>query len=154
MQYVHLDHPPELLLDLNPAGQRLINDGLKRNHIVAGGTCRLRELFDDRFILSPGGGNDIEVRQYSRAVDTHVEGAGTGGAEEGLGEVQSHRVARPRTEAGNGVAEITGACGLVDGHRRWICHGAQVNGVGVADRAAAGKIAVGNEGSYGRTSRV
>jgi hypothetical protein len=93
MQYVHLDRPPGLLLDLNPAEQRLINDRRKRNHVVAGGTRRLCELLDYGLVHTSRRGNNVEIRQHGRAVDTHIERAGAGGAEESLREMQPHRVA-------------------------------------------------------------
>src|SRR5258707_742956 len=82
-----------LLLDLDSAYQRLIDDRSECDYVVAGGTGGLRKLLNYRLIYAAGGRNDIEVGQHTRAVDADVESSGTGCAEEGLGEVQPHCVA-------------------------------------------------------------
>src|SRR5260370_38105473 len=84
------------LLNLNPTYQGVVDHRGKRDHVTAGGARVFRELFNHCFVLGARGRKNIEVRQYLRAVDAHVEGSGTGCREEGFGKVKPHRWARSR----------------------------------------------------------
>src|SRR5260370_29303855 len=90
MQYVYCDPYSGLLLDLDAAYQRLIDDRSEGDHIVTGRTGGLSKLLDYRLIHGAGGRNDIEVGQHACAVYADVESSGTGRAEEGLCKKQPH----------------------------------------------------------------
>ena len=66
---------------------------------------RGRERLHHRLVLAPRRRHDVEVRQHLRAVDAHVELPLTRIAVRRLGEVQPHRVARPRRQVPQRVAE-------------------------------------------------
>src|SRR5258708_12319627 len=103
MQYVHFDPSSGLLLDLDPAYQRLIDDRSEGDHIVTGRTGGLSKLLDYRLIHGAGGRNNIEVGQYACAVYADVESSGTGRAEEGLCKMQPHRMPGTRVQPPNSV---------------------------------------------------
>src|SRR5258708_33510875 len=50
-----------LLLDLEPAEQRLVDYGGKSNDVVSRRACGLCELLDHRFVVSSSGRKDVEV---------------------------------------------------------------------------------------------
>ena len=73
---------------------------------LATGVGRGRKGLLDRLVLAPRRGEDVEIRQHLRAVDAHVElllacrrYVPVGG------EIQGHRVACPRRQAAQVVAE-------------------------------------------------
>src|SRR5260370_34928633 len=101
------------LLNQNPTNRGVFTHRGKLDQVTAGGARVFRELFNHCFVLGARGRKNIEVRQYLRAVDAHVEGSGTGCREVGFGKVQPHRVARSRRKAWNRVREVPAARRLV-----------------------------------------
>src|SRR5437016_2157681 len=130
-------NPYRWLLDLDPTQQRLIHHFGELDHILTARVRVHRELLDDGLVLRSRRREDIEVAQYLRAVDAQLEGARTGRAEESFSKVQPHRVARSCSKAGNRIGEVPHPGRLVYGHGSGIGNAAQINGVGVVNRAAA-----------------
>src|SRR5258708_39989744 len=116
MQYVHFDPSSGLLLDLDPAYQRLIDDRSEGDHIVTGRTGGLSKLLDYRLIHGAGGRNDIQVGQYAGAVYADVERSGTGRAEESLCKMQPHCMAGTGVGARNRGGEGAPGPALGYGH--------------------------------------
>src|SRR5580704_272902 len=75
------------LLHLDPAEQGLVDDRCELNDVLAAGIGIHGELLDDGLILSPRRREDIEIAQYLRAVDSHVEFPSAGGVEVSFGEM-------------------------------------------------------------------
>src|SRR5260370_925176 len=140
--------------DFDPAYQRAVDQRVECDRVDAVGICVLCELLDHGFVLGARGGKDIEVAQYLSAVDEHVKGAGAGGREEGLGEVQPYLLTRAGSKARDDVAESPDARGLVHSHGRRVGHAAQINGIGVIDSCAATEILIGKERTHRRSAGV
>src|SRR5260370_9841407 len=142
------------LLDLDSTNQGVVLHRSEDDHVLAAGISVLRELLDHGLVFGARGREDIEVRQYRRAVDGYVEDSAPCRTQVGLGKVQPHRMACPSGKAGNRVSETRNACGLIHGHRRRVRNSAQINGVGMINGGAASEELVGNEWTHRRPAAV
>ena len=85
---------------LDAVDQRVVAGAVVEGHRdLAAGVGRGRKALLDRLVLAPRRGEDVEIRQHLRAVDAHVELPLARRRSTIGGEVQGHRVARPRRQA-------------------------------------------------------
>src|SRR5260370_11649043 len=66
---------PLLLLHLDPADQRVVFHRSERHHILAAAICACCELLNKSSVLGARSRKDVEVGQYLRSVDGHIEDA-------------------------------------------------------------------------------